>query len=625
MIDKYYSSIIACVKEATDQCIPSKCVKSSHFSVAGWNDFADEKHKAARNAFLSWVADGKPRHGYSYEIMKITRAKFKLAMRYCRSNEERLKSDALARDHLSNNSNFWKRVKNEANSKATKFVNCVHGVVGEANIANMWKENYEKLYNTHVNSGVYDHQCKILLDNIGNYDVNEIMYADIGKAMSLLKSGKACGPDGIYPESLKYGGQMLAMHLTFLFNMLIAHSYLPASLTMTTLVPLLKNKSGDIADVNNYRAIALSNATSKIIECVMLERFQAVDQDGDPCQFGFRKNHSTTLGCSVLKDVIDYYRVNGSYVFTCFLDMSKAFDMVNHHKLFDKLIKLNFPTCLVKLLIFWYSNQLVNVRWRNTTTCSFIMKNGTRQGSILSPFLFSVYMRDISATINKSGIGCHLGGVPCNILFYADDMVILAPSWRSLQALLDLGTGIVHDLDMKFNASKSVAMIFKPVNKSRRLTCEFDNFVLCNDKLKFVTSFTYLGHLITDDLSDDDDMMKQLGLLYGRTNMLIRKFTKCSVPVKKRLFKTYCISFFGMALWKNYRKVTGLKIEAAYVKCIKMFFCYDRLSSVRQMFIDLGLPSFNSLMHNTVLCFNNRCQSHENNVVSTVRELLYNV
>jgi hypothetical protein len=226
---------------------------------------------------------------------------------------------------------------------------------------------------------------------------------------------------------------------------------------------------------------------------------------------------------------------------------------------------------------------------------------------------------------NKSGIGCHLGGVPCNILFYADDMVILAPSWRSLQALLDLGAGIVHDLDMKFNASKSVARIFKPVNKSRRLTCEFDNFVLGNDKLKFVTSFKYLGHLITDDLSDDDDMMKQMGLLYGRTNMLIRKFTKCSVPVKKRLFKTYCISFFGMALWKNYRKVTGLKIEAAYVKCIKMFFCYDRLSSVRQMFVALGLPSFNSLMHNAVLCFNNRCQSHENNVVSTVRELLYNV
>ena len=99
---------------------------------------------------------------------------------------------------------------------------------------------------------------------------------------------------------------MLAVHLKFLFNMFLAHSFLPECLTMTTLVPLLKNKSGDIADVNNYRAIALSNAASKIVESVMLERFQSTDQDSDPCQFGFKKNHSTTLGCSVLKNIINY-------------------------------------------------------------------------------------------------------------------------------------------------------------------------------------------------------------------------------------------------------------------------------------------------------------------------------
>jgi len=58
---------------------------------------------------------------------------------------------------------------------------------------------------------------------------------------------------------------------------------------MTTLVPLLKNRSGDIADVNNYRAIALSNAVSKIIESIIQERFQSVDRDSDPCQLGFRK------------------------------------------------------------------------------------------------------------------------------------------------------------------------------------------------------------------------------------------------------------------------------------------------------------------------------------------------
>ena len=137
--------------------------------------------------------------------------------------------------------------------------------------------------------------------------------------------------------------------------------------------PLVENKSGDIADMNNYRAIALSNAASKIVESVMLERFQSTDQDSDPYQFGFKKNHSTTLGCFALKNIVNYYRVNGSYVFTCFLDLSKAFDMVNHHKLFDKLIKLKFPKMLVKLLIFWYSTHMVKCQMEEL--CELLYSN----------------------------------------------------------------------------------------------------------------------------------------------------------------------------------------------------------------------------------------------------------
>jgi len=87
-------------------------------------------------------------------------------------------------------------------------------------------------------------------------------------------------------------------------------------------------------------------------------------------------------------------------------------------------------------------------------------------------------MRDISCAINRSVIGCHAGGNPCNILFYADDMVILSSSWNSMQLLLDLATQIVNDIDMKFNAIKSVSMIFSPVNKNRYLTCSLSLKIL---------------------------------------------------------------------------------------------------------------------------------------------------
>ena len=104
------------------------------------------------------------------------------------------------------------------------------------------------------------------------------------------------------------------MHYTLLFNMCAAHCYLPLNLMQTTLVPLLQNKSGDISDPNNYRAIALSNCISKLLETVLLYSFQSRDTMEDEYQFGFKPGHSTSVGCSVLKKVVDYYRTHGSYV-----------------------------------------------------------------------------------------------------------------------------------------------------------------------------------------------------------------------------------------------------------------------------------------------------------------------
>jgi len=103
-----------------------------------------------------------------------------------------------------------------------------------------------------------------------------------------------------------------------LFNMCLCHSYIPTDLTQTTLVPLLKNKSGDVTDINNYRVIALSSCLSKLFEFLILTCCKSHDMcHDDDYQFGYNKDHSTSLGCAC-KHVVDYYRANGSYVFACF-------------------------------------------------------------------------------------------------------------------------------------------------------------------------------------------------------------------------------------------------------------------------------------------------------------------
>jgi len=87
---------------------------------------------------------------------------------------------------------------------------------------------------------------------------------------------------------------------------------------------------------------------------------------------------------------------------------------------------------IVYLLAYWYSNQHVHVRWRGVLSSSFTVGNGTKQGGVLSPCLFNCYVRDLIIAIMTTKIGCNIGGLFTNIFAYADDMVLLAPSWRAL-------------------------------------------------------------------------------------------------------------------------------------------------------------------------------------------------
>ena len=92
----------------------------------------------------------------------------------------------------------------------------------------------------------------------------------------------------------------------------------------------------------------------------------------------------------------------------------------------------------------------------------FMASNGTRQGGILSPFLFCRYIRDLLKETAQSGIGCNIGGVLINILAYADDIILHAPSWRAMQDLLVVLEKQTAKIDMKCNENKTVCMVFQP-------------------------------------------------------------------------------------------------------------------------------------------------------------------
>jgi len=625
LIDQFYNDILSCISKATGDCIPSRQHCNNDFNVPGWNTYVCEKHEAAREAYLCWLDARKPKFGLYFDRMKRSRATFKLALRYCKNHVEELKADACAESLFHKDPRkFWNSVYKLSNSKATCHVNSIGGASGAGNVTNMWKDHFQKLYSDNTdNKHIKNFQDKILASANRSANMPLLKVDDIVYAISNQKLGKAAGPDGICTEAFIYGGHRLQLYLCFLFNMFLLHGYVPEAFCQSTIIPLLKCKSGDLSDVNNYRAIALSNSISKILEYLLFAFIDSSDPS-DHYQFGFRKNHSTAICTHVFKKTVNYYRQNGSHVFACFIDFNKAFDNVDFWLLFCKLIDSN-DSCAcfnaTRLLAFWYSRQLMCVRWQNMCSAFFSVDKGVRQGGILSPFLFRFYIRDLITCITSMSIGCNFGYTKVNLLAYADDLVLLAPSWNALQTLIDAAAFAASKISMTFNTKKTVCMVFNPSSRGKLVAESFPAFTVCNCPLLFVNQFKYLGHIIDNSFSDDRDIAREIKALFTRTNVLCRRFKRCTCLVKLRLFRTFCLCLYDTALWTNFSSGTFNRLASCYSKCLKSFFGYPKYSSVTMMLFELGLPSFSTVIHNCAVSFTSRLAACDNVLVSCVSRL----
>ena len=123
-----------------------------------------------------------------------------------------------------------------------------------------------------------------------------------------------------------------------------------------------------------------------MFESLLLTRLKPFIETSDN-QFGFKTNHSTDACIYLLKELVNYYAASNSPVFLCFVDVRKAFDRVNYHKLFLKLHERGTPLYLIGILNYWFNTQQFCVSWGNALSTHFGSSNGLRQGGILSSYL----------------------------------------------------------------------------------------------------------------------------------------------------------------------------------------------------------------------------------------------
>ena len=140
-----------------------------------------------------------------------------------------------------------------------------------------------------------------------------------------------------------------------------------------------------------------------------------------------------------VKSVIKYYTKQKSSVYTCtcFLDAAKTFHGVCHWTLFSKLINRNIPLVIVRIIAFCYQTQPMCIKW-GKISAYFNVFNGVRQGGVLSPKLFAIYVDDLSQNLAMCKSGCYIDDQCINHVMYADDICLLAPSAIGLQRMSDV-------------------------------------------------------------------------------------------------------------------------------------------------------------------------------------------
>ena len=235
------------------------------------------------------------------------------------------------------------------------------------------------------------------------------------------------------------------------------------------------------------------------------------------------------------------------------------------------------------------------------------------------PYLFNVYVDDLSQTLNRCRTGCLSGNMTINHIMYDNDLVLLSQSATWLRELLCACEEFSISHDVVYNSKTSSVLMCR--NKAMAHAAPPVFTVNCSiigesDKVK------YLGHIICNDMSDDDDMMRQKRQLYAQGNVLSRRVHVCSLEVNNVLFRTFCTPLYTCQLWFRYIARSLHKLYVAYNNAFRMMHHLPTYCSASEMFTVNRVPNCAAVIRN--LTFRRTYMKHNKAIVALRRTSMPN-
>ena len=256
----------------------------------------------------------------------------------------------------------------------------------------------------------------------------------------------------------------------------------------------------------------------------------------------------------------------------------KAFDLVVHSKLLMKLLAASMPAIMVRIMLVMYLTQFVNVRWCDAFSEVFSLRNGCKQGAVLSAIAYCVYVNGLFEELVKNRSGCWVGSTFLGLLGYSDDNFLLAPSREALQSMLAICERYAEDHGLKFSTdpspkkSKTRCLAFL---QSKR---DIKPVVLCGNELPWVKSCKHLGNTIVaaeDGNIRSQDVMNKRAAYIDKNNDILQEFHFAHPRTTSEVNKIHNTHFYGSVLW-NLSAKEVVKLEKTWNVSIRRMFSLPR-------------------------------------------------
>ena len=326
---------------------------------------------------------------------------------------------------------------------------------------------------------------------------------EIAEAVESLKLFKAAGPGEIMAEVLQAGGTAVVDWMHRIIQKVWRTERVVEEWRMSTIVPLLKK--GDVEVCDNYRGISLLSIPSKVLAKVLYRRIEEkVEPQLHEAQCGFRKGRGCVDQIFNLRECMSASRQKGKPLYVCFIDLRKAYDSVNRELLWQAMKTYGISGKIVRIVTSLYENTRAKVRVNGVLSECLLLKTGVKQGCVLSPLLFNIFIdwvvRRVLKSMGDSGIEIRYSKKKkelhvkekdrtartlVNMLMYADDMAVMDSECGNVtRFLVELDEQLCR-VGMMMNVKKTKMMVLDGKIE--------EPIMIRGEKIEEENNFTYLG------------------------------------------------------------------------------------------------------------------------------------